>query len=245
MNDLEREQIRKEQKMANSFKFTKMSKKVAFLPALHTRGELQVEPVTSIEKGTNYLAHRDKEKLMFPDKVFEKEKKFKLNPAHGSFISTPVGQEFDKYDAVMLRYMRRQDRGEPRPIQQKSGETTVVSKSSLFLPGTNGVFKPNSFFPTLLSPEKPTFDQYDHMKTMRSQTCERNFSTAKWLYNKRTLDPFIPDYSKKDLARGKNLRKIQKKEEKGRSNSRGKSQDGMSGGYCTKYSLKMHESVRA
>ena len=60
MNDLEREQIRKEQKMANSFKFTKMSKRVPFLPALHTRGFMEVEPVTSVDKGTNYMNFFDR-----------------------------------------------------------------------------------------------------------------------------------------------------------------------------------------
>ena len=34
-NELEREQLRKEERMAKSFKFTKMSKRVPFLPSLH------------------------------------------------------------------------------------------------------------------------------------------------------------------------------------------------------------------
>ena len=34
-NDIEREELRKEEAMAKSFKFTKMSKKVPFLPSLH------------------------------------------------------------------------------------------------------------------------------------------------------------------------------------------------------------------
>lgn len=66
MNDLEREQLRKEQKMANSFKFTKMSKRVAFLPALHTRDYLEKQAVTSIDNTVPYMAFRDKEKLVFP-----------------------------------------------------------------------------------------------------------------------------------------------------------------------------------
>ena len=53
------------------------------------------------------MAFRDKEKLVFPEKVFEKTKKFKLSPTFGSFISTPVGQEFDKYEEIMLRYMTK------------------------------------------------------------------------------------------------------------------------------------------
>jgi hypothetical protein len=77
--------------MANSFKFTKMSKRVAFLPALHTRDFLDEKAVTSIDNTIPYVAYRDKEKLCFPDKVFEKTKKFKLSPTYGSYISTPVG----------------------------------------------------------------------------------------------------------------------------------------------------------
>ena len=38
-NDVEREQLKKEEKMAKSFKFTKMSKKVPFMPSLHSKGE--------------------------------------------------------------------------------------------------------------------------------------------------------------------------------------------------------------
>ena len=34
-NELEREELKREERMAKSFKFTKMSKKVPFLPSLH------------------------------------------------------------------------------------------------------------------------------------------------------------------------------------------------------------------
>ena len=34
-NDVEREEMKREERMAKSFKFTKMSKKVPFLPSLH------------------------------------------------------------------------------------------------------------------------------------------------------------------------------------------------------------------
>ena len=35
MNNVEREEMKREERMAKSFKFTKMSKKVPFLPSLH------------------------------------------------------------------------------------------------------------------------------------------------------------------------------------------------------------------
>ena len=34
-NNIEREELKREERMAKSFKFTKMSKKVPFLPSLH------------------------------------------------------------------------------------------------------------------------------------------------------------------------------------------------------------------
>lgn len=40
-NELEREELKREERMAKSFKFTKMSKKVPFLPSLHQKGDLQ------------------------------------------------------------------------------------------------------------------------------------------------------------------------------------------------------------
>ena len=76
------------------------------------------------------------------------------------------------------------------------------------------------------------------LQTTRSYTCERNYSTAKWLYNKKSMDPFKLEYSKKDIERGKNLKKIQRKADKARSNSRrGSSNDMLSSGYNTKTSL--------
>ena len=62
-NELEREELKREERMAKSFKFTKMSKKVPFLPSLHQKGEL-AEGVTSIDKDTGYLDAREKTALI-------------------------------------------------------------------------------------------------------------------------------------------------------------------------------------
>lgn len=59
MNGLEREEIKREERMAKSFKFTKMSKKMPFLPSLHTKGELQ-DGVTGIDKGVKFLENRQR-----------------------------------------------------------------------------------------------------------------------------------------------------------------------------------------
>ena len=57
--------------------------------------------------------------------------------------------------------MTRRERGEIKPIQKSSGETVAVAKTTMFLPGTNGVWKPNPFLPTLLSPVSPLIDKFD------------------------------------------------------------------------------------
>ena len=62
-NELEREELKREERMAKSFKFTKMSKKVPFLPSLHQKGYLQ-EGVTSVDKDVGYMDDRDKTALI-------------------------------------------------------------------------------------------------------------------------------------------------------------------------------------
>lgn len=72
-NDLEREQLKKEERMAKSFKFTKMSKKVAFLPTLHTKGFLD-EKEKYVDQGCEFVDSRVRQALIYPDKVNEKLK---------------------------------------------------------------------------------------------------------------------------------------------------------------------------
>ena len=57
-NDLEREILKKEERMAKSFKFTKMSKRVPFLPSLHQKGYLQ-DDVKSIDDTQPYRDNRE------------------------------------------------------------------------------------------------------------------------------------------------------------------------------------------
>ena len=71
MNDLERAEIRKEQKLAKQFKFTKMTKKIAFLPTTVRMGQLN--EVHSLSNGDPYVDYRDKERLCAPDKSFKKD----------------------------------------------------------------------------------------------------------------------------------------------------------------------------
>lgn len=48
-NDLERAEMRRQEKQAESFKFGKMSKTKPFFPTLNTRGFLESEPTTSYD----------------------------------------------------------------------------------------------------------------------------------------------------------------------------------------------------
>ena len=90
-NEVEREELKREERMAKSFKFTKMSKKVPFLPSLHQKGDLQ-DGISAIDLGVKYIDNRDKEALIFPDRTKEKTKKFNLvSTMNTGFISKPGG----------------------------------------------------------------------------------------------------------------------------------------------------------
>ena len=77
-NEFEREILKKEERMAKSFKFTKMSKKVAFLPSLNQKGVLENGKQKFLDDGVHYMDHRKKESLLMPDRASEKEMKFSL-----------------------------------------------------------------------------------------------------------------------------------------------------------------------
>lgn len=91
-NDLERAEIRRQEKQAESFKFGKMSKTKPFFPTLNTRGFFQQEGVESIDHGLPYLPGRDKESLLFPNKVKDYSKRFNLQKTcDGAYFTEQVG----------------------------------------------------------------------------------------------------------------------------------------------------------
>ena len=180
-NDLEREQLRKEEKMAQSFKFTKMSKKTPFFPTLDARGFLQVEPVTSNDNGQKYIDGRDRQALMFPDKVKDNSKTFALQKTcDGSYFTTPVAQQFDKYDLVLQKYMRNPERGIPRPRRNSEAGATQsihVAKETTFLPGTRGVFQSTDPWPAVLQKTAPLLDRTNPpRRALRAITLDRNYT---------------------------------------------------------------------
>lgn len=73
-NNEERKHMIEEEKKAQSFKFTKMEKKVPFLPTLHEKKNLN--GFTSIDAQERYLDGKKKYHLLFPDRAFERKKKF-------------------------------------------------------------------------------------------------------------------------------------------------------------------------
>jgi len=70
--------MRRQEKQAESFKFGKMSKTKPFFPSLNTKGFLEKEPATSYDKGTIYMPGREKEALIFPNKVRDWSRTFTL-----------------------------------------------------------------------------------------------------------------------------------------------------------------------
>ena len=129
-----------------------------------------------------------------------------------------MGQEFDTYDEELRRYMTKNERGMVRPAKNKEGKSIRVLASTMHLPGTNGVWRPNSYFPKLLSNTKPLLDRTNTPRgTLRAITLERNFAKEKWLYNKKDLDDFDPNKSKRDIDRSKSLKRLTRRQEKQRA----------------------------
>ena len=111
-NDMERAEMRKQERQAASFKFGKMSKLKMFFPSLNTKGFLQVEPMTSLDKGTLYMEGFTRDRLLWPEKVTNYSKVFGLQKTcDGSYFSKPIGREIDQFDEVMAKYMSTRERG--------------------------------------------------------------------------------------------------------------------------------------
>ena len=214
-NNLEREILKKEESMAKSFKFTKMSKKTPFLPSLHQRGFLQ-DGVTSVDDRTDYRDGREIQALIFPNKVNEKTKKFNLVRAQTTgFIDRAVGQEYDSYDYELVKYYNNHERGTLKPIMTASGATMKADPTTKHIGTTKGVWRSNSFSLNSLNKFKPMLArELTPRGTLRAITLEKNFAREKWLYNKSELEELDPAKSKIDLDRSKMLKKIARRQQR-------------------------------
>ena len=226
INEQLRNEMKREERMAKSFKFTTMKKRTPFLPSLQQKGQLE-EGVTSIDKGDGYRDDRTKQALIHPDKVKEK-KKFGLNTTcDGDFFKKEAGREIDQFDHLLVKYFTNRERGIQKPLKDaQTGMTMEPAKS-------NNIWSPNNFATKLIEQlytETPRL--LDRSNTprgaLRSITLDRNFSNKKWLYNKSTRDDFDPSKSKAELSRSKMLKRLTRKQEKQRD----------------KFMTKRHQSVQ-
>jgi hypothetical protein len=120
----------------------------------------------------------------------------------------------------MKRYLTKSDRGLVAPKRSKSMNnitiTEEVPKSSKFLPGTNGIFQTTDPHPCLI--ERPKLLLGEKYRTAhymeRARSCNRNYTNQRWLYNKTQMHEFDERFAKRDVRRGKDFRKITRREDK-------------------------------
>lgn len=130
-NMKEREDIKKAAKQAEQFKFTKMTKKISFLPALKERPVFQKQ--NSVHAvGAPFMDHRDKLKLMAPDKTIMREtNKWALQKTcDGELFQNSVRQEKDIYDLDLLKYMKTYERGIKRPHFNVTTMSAIGNKTN-------------------------------------------------------------------------------------------------------------------
>lgn len=77
-NEVEREEMRKQERIASMFKFGKMAKKHVFMPSLDARGEFDLVRILSYDHKIPYTEGRAKEALIFPKKVKDYTKEWDL-----------------------------------------------------------------------------------------------------------------------------------------------------------------------
>ena len=90
-----------------------------------------------------------------------------------------------------------------------------MPKETAYLSGTKGVFLTTDEFPAQLSVTKPLLDRSNTPRgALRSITLDRNYTNQRWLYTKSNIDYFDPRLTKIDLKRGKDLKRITRREDK-------------------------------
>ncbi len=96
---------------------------------------------------------RQKTALIAPARATEKAMKFNLvRTQNTGFITKPVGQEFDTYDEELKKYMTKNDRGLIKPKKNReTGMSTKIAASTTHIGETKGIWRPNGFYPTLIS----------------------------------------------------------------------------------------------
>jgi hypothetical protein len=106
-----------------------------------------------------------------------------------------------------MKYFNNPERSVIKPKRNENGEYMSHAKTEV------KKWNPNDFTLSQIQKQVPLLLDRTHTprSATRAATLERNFSTKKWLYNKNSIDDFDPTQSKKELNRGKSLRRLTRK----------------------------------
>jgi len=116
----ERRQKKKDEQLERQFKFGRsMHKKSPFFPTISSKG--QFKDVKTLDSEEAYLDSRKRYTLLFPDRCFEKKKKWLNTKHHGKVFSKAEGQENDRYDESMMKLMRQRGGS----VSTISGKVTI------------------------------------------------------------------------------------------------------------------------
>ena len=90
-----------------------------------------------------------------------------------------------------------------------------IPKDTAYLSGTKGVFQTTDIWPDYMSVTKPLLDRSNTPReATRCITLDRNYTNKRWLYNKASCDEFNPNQTKIEIKRSKDLRRIERREDK-------------------------------
>ena len=132
-NERERQRLKMEEKQASQFKFGKMEKKEPFFPALKPRGDLGFEDeFRSIHVNEKYLDSTQKYQVMFPERSFEKKRKFNYTKHGSNYFTKQVCQESDTYDETLKKMMNSGERGVTVAFKKtKTKEGEIVTETQI------------------------------------------------------------------------------------------------------------------
>ena len=90
-----------------------------------------------------------------------------------------------------------------------------VPKESAYAPRTSGIFRTTDIYPACLYFTRPLLDRSNTPReATRLITLDRNYTNKRWLYNKASCDEFNPNQTKIEIKRCKDLRRIERRENK-------------------------------
>ena len=89
----------------------------------------------------------------------------------------------------------------------------ATAKQERYIPRCKYKWSPNSFFPDLLNVVAPPLERLNTPRTIQKQiSLERTFDRDIWLHSKNHMQAFAGPDIEKDLAKGKIVRKIKRRQ---------------------------------